>query len=63
MSPLLMTTEEVAGKCRTTPETVRYWRHIGTGPTGFKVGRRVLYPVTEVDRWLRGLAASAGVAL
>jgi len=45
-------TEEVAERFRTSPETVRYWRHIGKGPKSFKVGRRVLYAEEEVERWL-----------
>jgi hypothetical protein len=47
----LLTTEEVAARFRTGPATVRYWRHIGIGPTGVKVGRRVLYAEAECDRW------------
>jgi excisionase family DNA binding protein len=43
-----LTTEEVAERFRTVPETVRYWRHIGK-IRGFKVGRRVLYDEAEVD--------------
>ena len=50
-----LTTREVADRARTTDSTVRYWRHIGYGPGGFRVGRRVLYPETEVDRWLNEL--------
>ncbi len=50
-----MTTTEVAELCRTSPETVRFWRHVGKGPQSFKVGRRVLYPTVEVQRWLTGL--------
>lgn len=48
----LMTTNEVAALLRTSPATVRYWRHIGTGPAGFKLGRRVLYDARAVQRWL-----------
>lgn len=43
-----MTTEEVAAYGRTTPETARWWRHKGTGPASFKVGRRVLYRRDDV---------------
>jgi excisionase family DNA binding protein len=46
-----LTTEEVAERFRTTPETVRYWKHVGKGPTATKVGRRVLYEDDEVERW------------
>lgn len=48
-----LTTEEVAHLCRTSASTVRYWRYDGSGPEGFRVGRRVLYPRSAVDAWLR----------
>jgi hypothetical protein len=48
----LMDTAEVARFCRTVPATVRYWRHQGTGPNGFRVGRRVLYRRSTVLEWL-----------
>ena len=47
-----MTTAELADTARTPVETVRYWRHIGKGPKSFKVGRRVLYAVEDVEAWL-----------
>lgn len=51
-----LTTEEVARIARTSPSTVRFWRHQGKGgPEGFVVGRRVLYPRADVERWLKGL--------
>ena len=51
-SAAFLTTEEVATLCRTVPATVRYWRHVGSGPKGFKVGRRVLYASDDVKVWL-----------
>ena len=48
----LLTTEEVAAVCRTSPSTVRYWRHHGLGPQGFRAGRRVLYRRSDVAAWL-----------
>jgi DNA-binding transcriptional MerR regulator len=50
--PEYLTTVEVADKLRTSPETVRYWRHIGSGPTSFKVGRKVLYAVEDVEAFI-----------
>lgn len=47
-----LTTEEVAEIARTSPSTVRYWRHIGKGPRGVKRGRRVLYPESGVTEWM-----------
>lgn len=55
-----LTTEELATNLRTTPETVRYWRHVGKGPKSFKVGRRVLYAREDVERFIaeaRGVSA------
>lgn len=54
-TPEYMTAEEVAELCRTTTETVRYWRHVGKGPRSFKAGRRVLYATEDVRAWLAGL--------
>ncbi|CNE44848.1 Helix-turn-helix domain [Mycobacterium tuberculosis] len=48
-----LTTAEVAARYRTSESTVRYWRHIGTGPRGVKIGRRVLYRESELLRWER----------
>ena len=56
----LLTTEEVAQRFRTSPSTVRYWRHLGIGPAGIRVGRRVLYDETECDRWWLTKVAAAG---
>jgi predicted DNA-binding transcriptional regulator AlpA len=47
-----ITTEEYAHLARTVPATIRYWRHIGTGPRGFKLGRRVLYVESDVRAWI-----------
>jgi DNA-binding transcriptional MerR regulator len=63
MSAKYLTTFEVADLCRTSPETVRYWRHIGQGPASFKCGRRVLYDVDEVDLWLESLKGTQRTAL
>jgi hypothetical protein len=55
-----LTTQEVAEIARHPAETVRYWRHVGKGPRSFKVGRRVLYAIEDVEQWLDD--ARAGVA-
>lgn len=48
----LLTYSEVAALLRTPESTVRYWRHMGSGPTSFKIGRRVVFKRTDVDAWL-----------
>jgi hypothetical protein len=52
-----LTTAEVAAHYRTAPSTVRYWRHIGYGPKGAKVGRRFLYPATAINNFDEELLA------
>jgi excisionase family DNA binding protein len=55
-----LTTEEVAELLRTSPESVRFWRSNGKGPRSFKVGRRVLYALEDVETFIataRGGAA------
>jgi hypothetical protein len=32
--------------------TPRYWRHLGLGPKAFKLGRRVMYAVDDVEAWI-----------
>ena len=50
--PKYLTTQEVADTLRTSPETVRYWRHVGKGPASFKVGRAVLYELADVEAYI-----------
>jgi hypothetical protein len=58
---LYLTTDEVADMLRAPAETVRYWRHIGKGPKCFKLGRRVLYAVEDVQTFIE-TARKAGTA-
>lgn len=46
-----LTTAEVAQRYRTSESTVRYWRYLGKGPKGIRIGRNVLYPLDEVERY------------
>ena len=48
----LLTMKEVAGVVRVPVATLRYWRHLGSGPRSFRVGRSVRYWRTEVLHWL-----------
>jgi excisionase family DNA binding protein len=58
----LLTIGEVAEMLRVPIGTLRYWRHLGTGPHSFKVGRWVRYRRGDVRAWVnakrRGPAAS-----
>lgn len=48
----VLTLAEVAALLRTSPDTLRYWRHIGTGPRSGKIGRRVVYRESDVMTFL-----------
>ena len=48
----LLTTGDVAAITRSPASTVRYWRHLGCGPRGFTLGRRVVYRRRDVLAWL-----------
>jgi DNA-binding transcriptional MerR regulator len=48
----LLTIEEVSARLRVPIGTLRFWRHKGVGPAGFRLGRRVLYPVADCEAWL-----------
>jgi DNA-binding transcriptional MerR regulator len=48
----LLTITEAADLLRTPVATLRYWRHLGTGPRSFRLGRRVLYQHGDVIEWI-----------
>ena len=48
----LMSIKEVVALVRVPEATLRYWRHLGTGPRGFRIGRSVRYWHNEVLHWL-----------
>ncbi|MBF4766850.1 helix-turn-helix domain-containing protein [Nocardioides agariphilus] len=48
----LLSVAEAAAIVRAPVATLRYWRHLGTGPHSFKVGRSVRYWRSEVIAWL-----------
>ncbi len=59
--PKYLTTTEVAELLRAPAETVRFWRHTGKGPRSFKIGRRVLYDIRDVEEYVER-ARTAGAA-
>ena len=48
----LLTITEAADLLRTPIATLRYWRHLGTGPRSFRLGRRVLYRRSDLHDWI-----------
>jgi predicted DNA-binding transcriptional regulator AlpA len=49
----LLTITEAAAITRAPLATLRYWRHLGTGPRSFRIGRGVRYWHNEVTTWLQ----------
>lgn len=56
-SDKLLTTEEVAQYLKIPAATVRWLRHQGTGPKGFKVGRSVRYTESAVREYVEAQQA------
>jgi DNA-binding transcriptional MerR regulator len=50
--PELLTITEAAGLLRAPVATLRYWRHLGTGPRSFRLGRRVVYRRVDLHGWI-----------
>jgi excisionase family DNA binding protein len=48
----LLTIGEAAQLLRAPVATLRYWRHLGTGPRSFRLGRRVLYRRDDLHAWI-----------
>jgi excisionase family DNA binding protein len=48
----LLTLQEACDLLRVPEGTLRYWRHLGTGPRSFKIGRHVRYWRADLLAWL-----------
>ena len=48
----MLTLQEACTYLRIPEGTLRYWRHLGTGPRSFKVGRHVRYWRADLILWL-----------
>ena len=57
--PDLLTIAEAAELLRAPVATLRYWRHLGTGPRSFRLGRRVLYRTDDLHAWIAQQHAQA----
>lgn len=57
----MLTVAEVAAMIRVPEGTLRYWRHLGSGPKSFKMGpRRVVYREQDVLEWVDAQYARRG---
>ena len=48
----LLLMPEAAALARMSVSTLRWLRHRGEGPTGFRLGRRVVFRRAEVEQWI-----------
>ena len=63
MNDALLLLPEAATRMRQSPDTLRYWRHIGAGPPSAKLGRRVVYRAADIEAWIAAqFAATVGGA-
>jgi hypothetical protein len=49
----LLNTAEAAEILHVPPATMRWWRHKGVGPKGFRLGRRlIMSKQSDIESWL-----------
>jgi DNA-binding transcriptional MerR regulator len=48
----LLTGPEVAERLRVPEATLRFWRHKSKGPKGARIGARVVYRESDVERFI-----------
>ena len=58
-SPEYLTLTEASELIRTPTATLYQWRTKKTGPPSIKVGRRVIYRRTDLEKWLESLSSAA----
>lgn len=50
--PRILTEQDVMAVTGVARGTLAYWRHCGTGPKSFKMGRLVRYAESDLVEWL-----------
>lgn len=51
-APKMLTEQDVVQMTGLARGTLAYYRHAGTGPRSYKLGRRVRYDETDVLAWI-----------
>ena len=60
MSPAFLKTTEAAGYLGLSRRTLEHWRYQGEGPRYSRLGRSVVYAVTDLDDFTRARAVGGG---
>lgn len=53
MERTLVTLDDFAEETGIPSGTLRYWKHVGRGPSWQRIGRRLYARRTDLDAWLR----------
>lgn len=48
----LLTLQQVAERYNIPENSLRYWRAQKTGPKSARLGRRVMYRATDIEKWV-----------
>ena len=56
----LLTLADVAERLNVPVNTARHWRHQGTGPRMFRVGRELRCDPKDLEAWIRARKAETG---
>jgi predicted DNA-binding transcriptional regulator AlpA len=56
----LLKIPEVSAMTGVPEATLRFYRHQGTGPKSFKLGRRVMYREEDVTAWVQAQYEAGG---
>lgn len=59
----LLTLDEVAEILQASPNTVRWWRQMGTGPEFFKIGRRLYTTVGDLRSFIRSQRLASSLVI
>lgn len=51
-TPDLLRVEDVSRMIGVSEDTLRHWRHRGTGPRSARLGRRIVYRRRDVEGWI-----------
>ena len=59
MTETILNFNEASEYVHVSVDTLRYWRHKGTGPKSFRMGRRVFFRQSDLDAFIAEKAATA----
>ncbi len=55
----ILSTKQVEETYGFNQGTLRYWRHCDEGPASFRLGRRVVYRRSEIEKWISAQEAAS----